>query len=192
VAGGRLPLGDPLAGEMAGQVILENLEVAPSPLVQPLVSLIQRLQSAIDPRFAIGDKTVLLRVRPEPIRVRLADGRFAHDGLVIDSGQLVLRSSGSVAADGGLSMAVEISFRGDLAGQTPLVAQLLRTPLLIPLKGTIERPQFDAAAIDRVVGRIVENTAQAIIGDAVGRGLDALFGAPPAPAGAAPGLVLPR
>ena len=191
VAGGRLPLGDPLAGEMAGQVILENLEVAPSPLVQPLVSLIQRLQSAIDPRFAIGDKTVLLRVRPEPIRVRLADGRFAHDGLVIDSGQLVLRSSGSVAADGGLSMAVEISFRGDLAGQTPLVAQLLRTPLLIPLKGTIERPQFDAAAIDRVVGRIVENTAQAIIGDAVGRGLDAFFGAP-APAGAAPGLVLPR
>jgi len=191
VAGGRLPLGDPLAGEMAGQVILENLEVAPSPLVQPLVSLVQRLQSAIDPRFAIGDKTVLLRVRPEPIRVRLADGRFAHDGLVIDSGQLVLRSSGSVAADGALAMAVEISFRGDLAGQTPLVTQLLRTPLLIPLKGTIERPQFDAAAIDRIVGRIVENTAQAVIGDAVGRGLDALFGAP-APAGAGPGLILPR
>jgi len=191
VAGGRLPLGDPLAGEMTGQVILEGLEVAPSPLVQPLVSLIQRLQSAVDPRFAVGDKTVLLRVRPEPIRVQLADGRFAHDGLVIDTGQLVVRSGGSVAADGGLAMTVEIAFRGDLAAQAPAVAQLLRTPLLIPLKGTVERPQFDAAAIDRVVGRILENTAQAVIGDAMGRGLDALFGTPP-PSGTAPGLVLPR
>ena len=191
VAGGRLPLGDPLAGEMTGQVILEGFEVSPSPLVQPLVTLIQRLHSAVDPRFAIGDKAVLLRVRPEPIRVRLAAGRLAHDGLVIDTGQLVVRSGGSVAADGSLAMAVEVAFRGDLAGQAPAVAQLLRTPLVIPLKGTVERPQFDAAAIDRIVGRILENTAQAVIGDAVGRGLEAVFGTPPAPAGAAPPLVLP-
>jgi hypothetical protein len=46
-------------------------------------------------------------------------------------------------------MTAEVSFRGDLAGSTPIVAQLLRTPLLIPLRGTVHRPQFDAGAIDR-------------------------------------------
>ena len=190
VAGARVPLADPFAGELAGQVLFENVEVAPSPLMQPLVNLIVKLQSVIDPRFAFGDKAVLLRVRPEPVRVRLTGGRLWHEGLVMDSGQLVVRSGGSVAADGALAMTVEVAFRGDVAGQTPVVAQLLRTPLAIPLTGTIERPQFDARALERILGRIVENTAQAVIGDGLGRGLEALFGNPQPPPGGPP-LVLP-
>ena len=88
---------------------------------------------------------------------------------------------------------VEVALRGDVAGQTPVVAQLLRTPLVIPLKGTVEKPQFDARAIDMTVARIVENTAQAVIGDGIVRGLDALLGGQqPAPPPAAPApIVLP-
>jgi len=154
--------------------------------VQPLVNLLAKLQTAIDPRFAFGDKVVLLRVRPDPVRVQLADRRLWHDGLVIDSGQLVLRSAGSVAADGALAMNVEVSFRGDVAGATPVVGKLLRTPLLIPLRGTVDRPQFDARALDAVVARIVENTADAVINDGLGRSLEALFGNPPPPTPAPP------
>ena len=181
IAGARVPLAEPFAGELAGQVLFENFEVAPNPLMQPLVSLIVKLQSVIDPRFAFGDKAVLLRVRPEPVRVRLTGGRLWHEGLVMDSGQLVVKSGGSVAADGTLGMTVEVAFRGDLAGQTPVITQLLRTPLSIPLKGTIERPQFDARTLEQILGRIVENTAQAVIGDGLGRGLEALFGNPQPP-----------
>jgi len=150
------------------------------------VNLLTKLQTAIDPRFAFGDKVVLLRVRPDPVRVQLADRRLWHDGLVIDSGQLVLRSAGSVAADGALAMNVEVSFRGDVAGATPVVGKLLRTPLLIPLRGTVDRPQFDARALDAVVARIVENTADAVINDGLGRSLEALFGNPPPPTPAPP------
>jgi hypothetical protein len=190
VAGARVPLAEPFAGELAGQVLFENFEVAPNPLMQPLVNLIVKLQSVIDPRFAFGDKAVLLRVRPEPVRVRLTGGRLWHEGLVMDSGQLVVKSGGSVAADGSLAMTVEVAFRGDLAGQTPVIAQLLRTPLSIPLSGTIERPQFDARTLEQILGRIVENTAQAVIGDGLGRGLEALFGNPQPSPGGQP-LVLP-
>jgi len=190
VAGARLPLAEPFAGELTGQVLFENFEVTPHPLMQPLVSLIVKLQSVIDPRFAFGDKAVLLRVRPEPVRVRLTGGRLWHEGLVMDSGQLVVKSGGSVAADGGLAMTVEVAFRGDLTGQTPVITQLLRTPLSIPLKGTIERPQFDARTLEQILGRIVENTAQAVIGDGLGRGLEALFGNPQSPPGGQP-LTLP-
>jgi len=186
VAGARVPLAEPFTGELAGQVLFENFEVAPSPLMQPLVNLIVKLQSVIDPRFAFGDKAVLLRVRPEPVRVRLTGGRLWHEGLVMDSGQLVVTSGGSVAADGALAMTVEVAFRGELAGQTPVIAQLLRTPLAIPLSGTIERPQFDARALERILGRIVENTAQAVISDGLGRGLEALFGNPQPPPGGQP------
>ena len=45
-------------------------------------------------------------------------------------------------------MLLEVAFRGDLVGQTPVVGALARTPLAIPLKGTLARPQFDAAAVD--------------------------------------------
>jgi translocation and assembly module TamB len=180
LAGARVPLGDPFGGEAAGQVTFENFEVTPAVALQPLATLIVKLQSVIDPRFAFGDKAVLMRVRPEPIRFRLADRKLAHEGLVMDAGQLTVRSAGTVADDGALAMTVEVAFRGDLGGQTPVVGQLLRTPLVIPLRGTVHQPQFDARSIDTILGRIVENTAEAVITDGIGRGLDALFGAPPA------------
>ncbi len=186
LAGARLPLADPFGGEASGQVIFENLESTPGERVQPLVNLIVKLQSAIDPRFAFGDKTVLLRVRPEPVRVRLADRRLLHEGLVMDAGQLVIRSAGSVGADGTLAMVVEVAFRGDIAGATPVVSQLLRTPLVIPLRGTVNRPQFDARSIDVILGRIVENTAEAVIGPSLSRGLETLFGNPQPPEGTPP------
>jgi translocation and assembly module TamB len=186
LAGARLPLSDPFGGEASGQVIFENLESTPGEQVRPLVNLLVKLQSAIDPRFAFGDKAVLLRVRPEPVSVRLADRRLWHEGLVMDAGQLVIRSGGSVGADGTLAMVVEVAFRGDIAGATPVVGQLLRTPLAIPLKGTVHRPQFDARSIDVILGRIVENTAEAVIGPSLSRGLETLFGNPQPPEGTAP------
>jgi hypothetical protein len=98
-----------------------------------------------------------------------------------------------VAADGSLAMLVEVALRGDLVGQTPVVAQLLRTPIAIPLKGTLSRPQFDAGAIDVTVKRILQNTARAVVDDGIGRGLEALFGRPPAaPPGPPAPLTLPR
>jgi hypothetical protein len=181
LAGARLPLADPFGGEASGQVIFENLESTPGEQVRPLVNLLVKLQSAIDPRFAFGDKAVLLRVRPEPVSVRLADRRLWHEGLVMDAGQLVIRSAGSVGADGTLAMVVEVAFRGDIAGATPVVGTLLRTPLAIPLKGTVHRPQFDARSIDLIIGRIVENTTEAVIGPQLSRGLETLFGNPPPP-----------
>jgi translocation and assembly module TamB len=182
-AGGRVPWNEPLAGTVAAQVLLENLEVTPAAELQPLVTLLVRLQAALDPRFAVGDKAVLLRVRPEPIRVRLAEGRLWHEGLVMDSGQLTVRSAGSVGRDGGLSMVVEVALRGDVAAGVPVIAQLLQTPLAIPLGGTLDRPRFDARAIDVVLARVVENTAQAVLRDGLGRGLETLFGNPPPPPG---------
>jgi len=186
LAGARLPLADPFSGEASGQVIFENLESTPGEQIRPLVNLLVKLQSAIDPRFAFGDKAVLLRVRPEPVSVRLADRRLWHEGLVMDAGQLVIRSGGSVAADGTLAMVVEVAFRGDVIGATPVVGKLLRTPLVIPLKGTVSRPQFDARSMDVIIGRIVENTTEAVIGPQLSRGLETLFGNPQPPEAAPP------
>jgi len=76
------------------------------------------------------------------------------------------------------------------------VGQLLRTPLVIPLKGTVSRPQFDARSIDVIVGRIVENTAEAVIGPNLSRSLETLFGNPQPADDASPanpaGLEFPR
>ena len=179
--GGRLPLADPLAGQLEGRIWLEDFAVEPGDLAGPLVNLLTQLQSVVDPRFAFGDRAVLLRARPEPIQVWLADGRVHHDNLVLDMGQLAVRSEGSVGRDGSLAMQLEVAFRGDLAGATPVVAQLLRTPFVIPLRGTVRRPQFDATAIDTILGRILENTADAVLRDGIGRGLEALFGNPQPP-----------
>ena len=124
MAGARLPLAEPFSGELAAQVIFDELEVTPTAALAPL------------------------------------------------------------------AMVVEVALRAEIAAQTPVIARLLRTPLVIPLEGTIDRPRFDAGSIDVVLGRIVENTAQAVIGEGLSRGLESLetlFGNPPP----GPGLALP-
>lgn len=190
-AGARVPLGDPFAGDVSGQVVFEQLEVRPSGAMQPLVNLLAKLQAMVDPRFTLGDQAVLLRVRPEPVRIQLADRRIWHEGLVMDSGPFMVRSQGSVGAEGELAAVVEVALRGDLVGQTPVIAQLMRTPITIPLKGTLARPQFDAGALDLALRRILENTARAVVDDGLGRGIEALFGRPPSPA-AQPPLTFPQ
>jgi len=193
LAGARIPLADSFAGVADGTVTFSDLEVTPDAALAPLAGLVAKLQALVDPRLAMGDRPVLMRVRPDPVHVRLVERRLWHEGLVLDSGQLTVKSAGSVGADGTLAMTVEVALRGDVAGQTPVVAQLLRTPLVIPLKGTVEKPQFDARAIDMTVARIMENTAQAVIGDGIVRGLDALLGGqqPSAPPAAPAPIVLP-
>jgi hypothetical protein len=88
--------------------------------------------------------------------------------------------------DGSLAMQLEVAFRGDLAGATPVVAQLLRTPFVIPLRGTVRSPQFDATALDTILKRIMQNTADAVLRDGIGRGIEALFGNPQPPEQNAP------
>ena len=190
--GVRLPLDDLFGGEATGQVVFEQLELRPSGAMQPLVNLVSKLQAVIDPRLSLDDQAVLLRVRPEPVRVRLANRRIWHEGLVMDAGQFVLRSQGSVGGDGSLAAVVELALRGDLAGQAPVIAELMRTPIAIPLKGTLARPQFDAGALDLALRRILEHTARAVIDDGLGRGIEALFGRPQAPPPAAPTISFPR
>ena len=180
-SGGQLPLNDPLNGQFEGQLFLEQFSVTPGDMAGPLIKLLAKLQSVVDPRFAFGDQVVFLRARPDPVRVRIVDGRVYHDNLVMDMGQLSVRSQGSMGHDGSLSMQLEVAFRGDLAGTTPVVAQLLRTPFVIPLRGTVRSPQFDATALDTIFKRIMQNTADAVLRDGIGRGLEALFGNPQPP-----------
>ena len=185
-SGGQLPLGSPLNGRFDGQLWLEQFSVTPGDMAGPLIKLLAKLQSVVDPRFAFGDQVVFLRARPDPVHVWISEGRVHHDNLVLDMGQLSVRSKGSMGQDGSLSMQIEVAFRGDLAGATPVVAQLLRTPFVIPLRGTVQRPQFDATALDTILTRIMQNTADAVLRDGIGRGLEALFGNPQPPENASP------
>ncbi len=182
MAGARLPLSDPGAGEAAGSIVFENLEVTPGPLLSPLANVVAKLQAVVDPRFAFGDKAVLLRVRTDPVRFRVTGGRTWHDGLLMDMGQLVLRSAGSVGHDGSLSMMVEVGLRGDAVAGAPRLAKLVRTPLVIPIAGTVDRPHFDGPTIEKLLSRVFDNTAEGVLRDGFERsleGLEELFGNPP-------------
>jgi hypothetical protein len=59
LAGARLPLADPFAGEQAAQVLFDELQVTPTAALAPLANLFVKLRAAIDPRFALGDKAVI-------------------------------------------------------------------------------------------------------------------------------------
>ena len=181
LANARVPLGDPLSGDISGRILFDTFEVTPGAPAAPLVMLVRKLQTLIDPTLAFNDKQLFIRVRNEPVRFRLVERRIWHDGLIMDTGQVVAKTSGSVGADGSLAMNLELSFRGDVVGTTPIVAALVKTPLVVPLRGTVNQPQFDSSQIDIMLARIVEHAVKNVIADSIGRGLEGLLGIPKAP-----------
>ncbi|MDA8042225.1 MAG: hypothetical protein MPJ22_07400, partial [Pirellulales bacterium] len=55
----------------------------------------------------------------------------------------------------------------------------------------VRNPQFDATAIDTILKRIMQNTADAVVRDGIGRGLEALFGNPQQPEQEVPPVAQP-
>jgi hypothetical protein len=139
-SGGQLPLSSPFNGRFDGQLRLEQFSVTPGDMAGPLIKLLAKLQSVVDPRFAFGDQVVFLRARPDPVHVWISEGRVHHENLVLDMGQLSVRSKGSMGQDGSLLMQIEVAFRGAIAGATSICISNEPSCPILPLLRTESWP----------------------------------------------------
>ena len=85
------------------------------------------------------------------------DGNYAF-------GHLSLREALALATT--LPGNVRITFDQSLAGQT----------IRLPIAGTLHQPKIDAREVQRLAGRVVEDTAKGMLHKEIGRQLDKLFG----------------
>ena len=83
-----------------------------------------------------------------------------------------VKTSGSVGLDGSLAMTAEMPIPVSLLGALKLPAAIAKTPIRLPITGTIDHPRIDPKALQDVlkqasrdaVGGIVEDRLKKLFG----------------------------
>ena len=168
----HLPAANPAQGEGSGRLVIHAIDVGPGPLVRRLAPMLQ-----LQPSIRLADNSV--------VEFTMAGGRVHHQGLVFGVGQLNVRTSGSVGLDESLDLIAEIPIPAGLLGETPLAGVLRDRTVKLPIRGTLDRPQIDPAALGTSNADLLLGTLQQLLRNrpAPGQGLLDLRPPPQRPRG---------
>lgn len=154
--GGRLPLGDPASGSLAGTLSMHSVDLGPGPIVQQFIA---RLPGGlpIPQSIRIADDA--------DVGFQLSDRRVFHQGLEFgvplpDPGlRLDVESSGAVALDdGGLDLTLALPFPDTVPPNRPLLQVLAGKTISVGVKGVLGQPEvvFNGSIRD-VLGGVLGN-----------------------------------
>ncbi|HID75559.1 MAG TPA: hypothetical protein EYP56_06125 [Planctomycetaceae bacterium] len=160
--GCRVPLDDPASGDLAGRMIIHDVQIGPGPLIRQLAVALRR------------DKPAQLR-RESVVEFRMVQGRVYHRGLELQFPDLTIRTYGSVGLDQSLAVLAEIPIPPDWKTGSRLDAALRNQTIRIPIAGTLSRPTLDTAALERYQAELLGRAAQNLLEDELRRRLDELL-----------------
>ena len=176
---GSLPLSDPRLTTAAGKLRIHTAEVAPGPLSQQYVVWAKQIEAVVGgkrlPTRHDAADTVWLRLRDQQVDFAVHQGRVFHRGLEFQSGNVVIRTRGSVGLDETLDLVAEVPFQEAWVSENALLANLRSQPLEIRIAGTFRQPQIDAGSINRLASRLLQDAAQGAIQRELGNQLQKLF-----------------
>jgi hypothetical protein len=175
--GGRVPLMNPEAADIAGRLDIHSLEVTPSPSSQPLVLLIEQIRAIVErrpPPAELGRNQVLLSMSEQKVDFRMVEGRVHHQGLAMRIGDVTVRTRGWVAMDQTIGLVAEVPILDRWVANDPLLAGLKGQVLEIPIEGTLRQWNYQRA-LQQLAAQIVQKGAGSIIEQQLNRQLDRLF-----------------
>ena len=176
--GAKVPLPDPKTGDVAGTLKIHSAQVRSGPLVDQFVTLIRQIEGILRKRSAgsaANGPSTLLTMSEHDVPFRMVDGRVHHRGLAFSSGDVVIRTSGSVGFDETLSLVAEVPIPDKWVGSDRLLAGLKGHVLRIPIGGTLKRPQIDSRALAELARQLAGSAANRWIENELGKQMDKLF-----------------
>ena len=174
--GCRLPLANPSAGDAAGKIVVHSVEVGPGPLTQAFAPIVQTLAQALGAKGRIQPLGNVAITRESKVDVRMVGGRVYHRGLELIFPDVTVRTYGSVGLDESLAIMAEMPVPDKWIGNNALGDSLRGQVIRLPIAGTLHEPKIDARELERLAGRVVEDTAKGMLQKEIGRQLDKLFG----------------
>jgi len=177
--GALVPLTDTDQSKVHGQLTIHSAQIGPGPLAQPLLALAQQVKTVVNGRpFSENQASVSnwLLIPQQTVRVDVENGRVIHQGLTMTSGDVTIRTSGSVGLDESLAIVAEVPIRDEWVADKKYLASLRGTVIQIPMQGTLSKPRLDNRMLSDLSARMVGGAARGVVQDEVNRGLQRLFG----------------
>jgi hypothetical protein len=170
----RLPLRDPLSGELDGKLLIERGQVLPGPLLTELGEIIGNLipgEGGGPVRNWLGLDRPLIQLEKQTVDFELHGRRMYHSPLEFRVRNVVVRTRGSVGVDQTLDIIAAISLSDEVVRRSPLLSRLQGQILEIPISGTLRKPRIDRSAI----GRLAQQFGSSAIEGAITQGLQRLI-----------------
>lgn len=152
----RLPIDDPLSGDLSGQLQIHAAQVLPGAMFARLAEVIGQVQSAIGAgaRDVIGLDQPLVQITDQSVDFKLHERRLHHSPLAFYARNVLVRTRGSVGADQTLDLVAEIHFPAEWSARSGFLNRLAEKPLKIPIRGTLRHPDLDGTAIGRIAAEV--------------------------------------
>jgi len=169
----RIPLANPEQGMMRGKLTLHSATVSPGPVITQILQ-------------TIGVKNTSMKlVENEVVPIEFVDGRVTHKNFSIRIDTVTIRSSGSVGLDGRMNLQIEVPLNEQIIGtlgvlkDRPRIREALaKQTVMIPVGGTLNRPQLNPQAFQTAVARIVDgavrDATRGAVDDVIKGGVDKL------------------
>jgi hypothetical protein len=166
-----IPLKDRKKSELAGSLIIHSAQVSPGPLTAQIAAIAAQVDAIIKRRPGVRPGSTTLKITPQTIPFRVADGRVEHQNFQIEIGDVIVRTSGYVGFDQSLGLVAEIPIRDKWVQRDKFLRGLKGQTLKIPIRGTLNKPQLDKRIIAWLGQQMIGSAASGLLEDALDRGL---------------------
>ncbi|GIW80932.1 MAG: hypothetical protein KatS3mg105_2739 [Gemmatales bacterium] len=160
--GGFIPLNDVKQGRFKGQLIIHELQIRSSPLLNALGSLFDWPGQADLKHDLI-------------VPFEFVNGRVYHRDFIIPFRNVTLRTYGSVGVDGSLALVVEMPIPKKFLPTDRLQEVLAKTTIKVPVTGSLNQPRLDRDFIRREAAKVIRESTRNLLRDEAGRQLDRLL-----------------
>jgi hypothetical protein len=177
--GGKVPLAQPLNADLGGRVRIQAFEVTPGEPAKAWVLLAQQIAALVDkrpPPVELEREVILLKLDEQAVDFRVVDRRVYHEGLLMQVGDVTLRTQGWVSLeDDSLGLLIEVPLRPEWLQKMPALARIPEQTIKIPMTGKLSKPQIDREAMRQLTALLIQNATQGLLENQLNKQLDRLL-----------------
>ncbi|RMF45393.1 MAG: hypothetical protein D6753_00245 [Planctomycetota bacterium] len=171
--------GVPQAHRIRGDLTIHQASVGPGPLSNQLFVLYRQIDALRKQQFAQAvapQQQVWLDLPEQHIQFAMADGQVMHDNLMVRIGDVVLKTTGTVALDGTIAMRAMMPVPDNWIEKSQWLAGLRGQTLEFPVTGTLWQPSIDVRLLADVGRQTIRSAAAGALQQGLQRGLGKLLG----------------
>lgn len=180
LSGAKIPLAAPKMASVAGRLILEEATLEPGPFAQQIVSTLDGVSVLANRANPLGKLAQpgqrWLTVPRQQVDFQMEQGRVYHRNLEARIGDVLVKTQGSVGLDQSMDLLAEIPLQDKWLGDDKIFAGLKGQSLRIPVHGMLTRPDLDQRALAELGREMLGGTAERLLQDEIGKGLQKLLG----------------
>lgn len=164
LAESKMPLMDPYAATAKGQMNITSGQVGPGPLGRQVLGVANQVNGLLAGKPLGGALNTAsgtwLGLPTQTVPFEVASNRVRHADLEVVTGDVLVRTDGTVTYDQQLDLIAKAQLRNGARLGQPIADAFRGKQLVLPIKGTASRPQVDTSGLTQLAAQMARSAVQ--------------------------------